>query len=137
MINLSEYSLQFMPGFGYMSRTVAISSTQDYNTPSNSLESLDDISEVDNDEATLSHSHSTCLSSTQYVVYSATFQVPTFYFTIHNSCAWAFTANSLRSENPFQMDHLFLYRIYSGRLYFADSLAKARKLHVSRLAYLH
>jgi ubiquitin-like-conjugating enzyme ATG10 len=55
--------------------------------PSLELESFDDIAEEDKDDATLLQSHSTSLISTQYVVYSATFQVPAFYFTIHDSRA--------------------------------------------------
>jgi len=64
---------------------VALSSIQDYDTPNLGLESFDDVGDIDNDNSTLSQSYSTSLSSTQYVVYSATFQVPAFYFTIHNS----------------------------------------------------
>jgi len=94
-----------MPGFGYMSRMVALSSIQDYDTPNLGLESFDDVGDIDNDNATLSQSYSTSLSSTQYVVYSATFQVPAFYFTIHNSRAWACTMSSPRSEDEFQMGH--------------------------------
>jgi len=74
-----------MPGFGYMSRAVALSSIQDYDTSSTGPESWDDVLVVDNDDATLSRSYSTSISSTQYVVYSATFQVPAFYFTIYTS----------------------------------------------------
>jgi ubiquitin-like-conjugating enzyme ATG10 len=55
--------------------------------PSLELESFDDVAEEDKDDATLLQSHSTSLTSTQYVVYSATFQVPAFYFTIHDSRA--------------------------------------------------
>ncbi|KIM90712.1 hypothetical protein PILCRDRAFT_59000 [Piloderma croceum F 1598] len=56
-----------------------------HDTPSLELESFDGVAEEDNDDATLIQSHSTSLTSTQYVVYSATFQVPAFYFTIHDS----------------------------------------------------
>lgn len=69
------------------------------------LEPFDDIAEEDNDAATLIHSHSTSLTSTQYVVYSATFQVPAFYFTIHDSRACSCTTNRAYSEDQFQMDH--------------------------------
>jgi ubiquitin-like-conjugating enzyme ATG10 len=100
---LSEHSLQ-SPGFGYMFRTVTFSSVQDI-APNLALESFDEVVEGDDDHATLPQSQSASLNSTQYVVYSATFQVPAFYFTIHDSCAWACTMSHARSEDEFQMGH--------------------------------
>jgi hypothetical protein len=62
------------------------------------LESFDDVVEGD-DDATLSQSISVILSSTQYVVYSVTFQVPALYFTIQNSSACACIMRLTRAED--------------------------------------
>lgn len=92
-----------------MSRTVALSPAQGdeqgNDTSAIDLETLDGLVEVGNDDATLSQSLPTSLSSTQYVVYSVTFQVPAFYFTIHNTRAWAYATRHTCSEDQFQMDH--------------------------------
>jgi len=70
--------------FGYMSRTVTLSTAQDIDKSHPDLDSEHDVVEID-DNATMSNSPLTSVISNQYIVYSATFQVPTFYFTIHNS----------------------------------------------------
>lgn len=49
-----------------------------------SSHAIDDGDE-DGDPATASPVHHDLLTSQQYVVYSPTFRVPTFYFTIHDS----------------------------------------------------
>lgn len=48
---------------------------------------LDDSSPVD-DASELAMSTHESLTAQQYVVYSATFQVPAFYFTVHDSSLW-------------------------------------------------
>jgi len=68
-----------------MSRTVTLSTRQDDGDDScPHQDSANEVVEID-DDATVSHLTSTRLVSNQYVVYSATFQVPAFYFTIHES----------------------------------------------------
>ncbi|PFH51446.1 hypothetical protein AMATHDRAFT_142570 [Amanita thiersii Skay4041] len=70
------------PGFGYMSRTTI----QTMRSPINCLdEQLEGSSALDNiDEATAPIGIDV-LTSQQYVIFSATFQVPTFYFTVHDA----------------------------------------------------
>lgn len=72
--------IQTYPSFGYMSRTtVQIKRTTQQQT-------LED-EEADLDEATAPMDTEPVICQ-QYVVYSATFQVPTFYFTMHGSRLW-------------------------------------------------
>ena len=51
---------------------------------SNYEEDVEDLVEAAIDEASAPES-AACLTCTQSVVYSPTFQVPTFYFTMHHS----------------------------------------------------
>ena len=66
-----------------MSRVVTV--------PSNiHQEHLDDDSEnltEPDDDGTLTGSHTAALTCKQYIVYSATFQVPAFYFTLNDTSA--------------------------------------------------
>lgn len=73
-----------MTGFGYMSRTITQSSSHSFDNSSLSLELSDELMESE-DDATLPQSRAPDTVSNQYVVYSATFQVPAFYFTMHDS----------------------------------------------------
>ena len=78
--NLSDKN-QTWPGFGYMSR-----STVQRRRQQSALQA--ETQYDDNiDEAAASIDTET-LTCQQHVVYSATFQVPTFYFTMHNSRLW-------------------------------------------------
>lgn len=83
-----------MSGFGYMSRTVTLSAGRHETAgavdgeANMHLNSANAVVEID-DGATMSHAPLTPIVSNQYVVYSATYQVPAFYFTIHDSSAWS------------------------------------------------
>ncbi|KAI0352700.1 hypothetical protein OH77DRAFT_1484878, partial [Trametes cingulata] len=71
----------YVSGLGYLRRTVIL--------PRSRPAEEDDASELSepltmNDEAASAHSGEV-LTCRQYVVYSATFEVPTFYFTLHDS----------------------------------------------------
>jgi ubiquitin-like-conjugating enzyme ATG10 len=99
-----ERQLQQLSGFGYMSRTVTLLTGQDDGDNSRlHLDSTNEVVEID-DDATVSHLPSTRLVSNQYIVYSATFQVPAFYFTIHDSSTWSLIAGSTRSEAQYFQD---------------------------------
>lgn len=78
---------QSVPGFGHLTRTTL--HTRRLGSPPLHA-SFDEILEDDealNDEATADTSSPPpeSLTCRQYIVYSATFQVPAFYFTIHDS----------------------------------------------------
>ncbi|KAJ2992003.1 hypothetical protein NUW54_g8041 [Trametes sanguinea] len=81
----SWHEHSYVPGLGYLARTVRLPRT----TPSeaemvNSI-GLDEIAEQeDNTTASAAHEILTCR---QYVVYSPTYAVPAFYFTLHDSSA--------------------------------------------------
>lgn len=49
---------------------------------------LEDSSPADDASELLTTATHESLAAQQYVVHSATFQVPTFYFTIHDSSLW-------------------------------------------------
>lgn len=67
-----------------MTRTVLLPT---HHVPA-TIDSSDELVEAE-DNAVLSQSHAQHIASNQHVVYSATFQVPTFYFTMHDSRACA------------------------------------------------
>ncbi|KAL6299106.1 hypothetical protein BKA93DRAFT_808335 [Sparassis latifolia] len=75
-----------LPNFGYMCRAVFFPLTLTVQSGDEPDEDVyHDISDVD-DNAALTQTQSTgVLSTRQYVVHSPTFQVPAFYFTIHDS----------------------------------------------------
>jgi hypothetical protein len=77
--DLDAKDTQTYPNFGYMSRTTV----QTKRTAQQ--QALED--EEDLDEATAPTDTEPIICQ-QYVVYSATFQVPTFYFTMHSSRPW-------------------------------------------------
>ncbi|RDB22487.1 Ubiquitin-like-conjugating enzyme ATG10 [Hypsizygus marmoreus] len=74
-----------VPGLGFMSRT-AIHYWRTRSISTDPLPIADDLEEAfsEEDEASTTSASET-LRSQQYVVYSATFQVPAFYFTVHDS----------------------------------------------------
>ncbi|KZT24440.1 hypothetical protein NEOLEDRAFT_1094113 [Neolentinus lepideus HHB14362 ss-1] len=78
----------FASGLGYLSRTVQLSHRQDTGCDdSGCVDEFDgQIVLEEYDDAVLSDPRaSDTLIARQYVVHSATYQVPVFYFTIHNS----------------------------------------------------
>ena len=66
-----------------MSRVVIVLSNLDQGHPDDDSEKLTE----HDDDATLTGSHTAVLTCNQYVVYSATFQVPAFYFTLSDTSA--------------------------------------------------
>lgn len=79
----AQSQFQSIPGLGYMSRTTIHSRRQPFCDTD-----LDDPEEARTEEdATVCYvsAQHESLTSRQYVVYSASFQVPAFYFTIHDS----------------------------------------------------
>ncbi|KAH9843816.1 uncharacterized protein C8Q71DRAFT_697129 [Rhodofomes roseus] len=74
---------QYVPGLGYMSRFVPLSLNAS-EASSDKHEDYGLIPDDSEDEAAVSESRE-ALTCTQSVVFSPTFQVPAFYFTIHRS----------------------------------------------------
>ncbi|KAG2077502.1 hypothetical protein BDR04DRAFT_1043604 [Suillus decipiens] len=72
-----------LPGFGYMHRIITLHWRRRASVEA-SLE-IDDSLDVVDDGTTASHGSPDSLTCHQYVVLSATFRVPAFYFSIHGS----------------------------------------------------
>ena len=86
------YAFQPSPPSGFMARQTthfwrSTASAVDYMPVTDDIE--EQLSE-DDDIATMAGNLDTQenLIAQQYVVYSATFQVPAFYFTVHDSSVW-------------------------------------------------
>jgi ubiquitin-like-conjugating enzyme ATG10 len=76
-------NVQTLPGFGYMHRMVTLK-WRNPESDDTSLE-IDDGLDVADDGTTAPYHSPDPLTCQQYVVLSATFRVPTFYFSIHGS----------------------------------------------------
>ena len=84
-IPLYSHSNQYIAGLGYLERTVCLPQSRrsaQYVEPEDPDENTAPMAEQDD---TVCESSSEVLTCTQYVVHSATFQVPAFYFTLHDS----------------------------------------------------
>jgi ubiquitin-like-conjugating enzyme ATG10 len=81
-----------LSGFGYLSRVVLTTRRRGVALGVNEEEL--DVNEGDDDAdeaaAAAPASHAQILSCHQYIVYSATFQVAAFYFTMHDLSVFAF-----------------------------------------------
>ncbi|KAA1466191.1 hypothetical protein DENSPDRAFT_16928 [Dentipellis sp. KUC8613] len=75
------------PGLGFMSRTRFVSRDEQHSALGESADDGEDYSSLsmEHDDAALPHSTHEALVITQSVVFSATFRVPAFYFTIHDA----------------------------------------------------
>ncbi|RPD74451.1 hypothetical protein L226DRAFT_535329 [Lentinus tigrinus ALCF2SS1-7] len=73
----------YVPNLGYLSRTVHF--------PRTSNQRIDAVEDVDTSQPSVENDDAVChvpgesLTCNQYVVYSATFGVPAFYFTLHDN----------------------------------------------------
>jgi hypothetical protein len=88
--------LQSLPGFGYMSRTAVHSRRLDIGAlPDIPYDEQVEPEEVD--EATVNPSPAVgeALNAQHFVVYSATFGAPVFYFTVHDPSMWITTLRSI------------------------------------------
>ncbi|EKM80356.1 hypothetical protein AGABI1DRAFT_128028 [Agaricus bisporus var. burnettii JB137-S8] len=78
------------PNFGYMSRTVNVLRRLD-NLAATVDESIDDVVSEESDPSTanMTVGPDQILTCEQHVVFSATFRVPAFYFTVHSATSGA------------------------------------------------
>ena len=71
----------------------------------------DNAVQEDVDDAVVDHDQGSSarnlISARQYVVYSPTFRVPVFYFTMHDSRTWLHLGIAMLSVNPLQRDDRF------------------------------
>ena len=73
---------QYLPRLGYLSRSRFVRAA--LNIPGNKVEDVFLTEESENDAATaVTREDGEMLEVSQYIVYSATFQVPAFYFSMH------------------------------------------------------
>lgn len=79
---------QIWRGFGYMARSTVLTR---HTLQQQALEDEDTF--VDVPDAATASVDTEPLICQQYVVYSASFQVPTFYFTMHSSRPWTLLAD--------------------------------------------
>lgn len=75
--------IQTLPGFGYMHRIVTLNWR--HPASADTFLEIDDSLDIVDDGTTASHDSPDSLTCHQYVVLSATFRVPAFYFSIHGS----------------------------------------------------
>jgi hypothetical protein len=97
---------QTVPGLGFMSRTRVVHSRKLDPTPSSNAFEAEPESPYDAAVANVINVHES-LTCHQYVVYSATFQVPAFYFTIHDSSEFWIILRPNYSKISFQMGVLY------------------------------
>ena len=83
-----------------MSRSVTFS-PKEAEDVSNEEENIEDLVEAAIDEASAPES-AACLTCTQSVVYSPTFRVPTFYFTMHHSSRFNINCSLYTSNTPYR-----------------------------------
>ncbi|OBZ71800.1 hypothetical protein A0H81_08297 [Grifola frondosa] len=86
-----------LPGLGFLSRSILLSRNSG-NTLNGEVEGQDDIGLATSDDSEACSPSADLLTSHQSVVYSPTFQVPTFYFTLHDTSAcalWTYPATLL------------------------------------------
>ncbi|KAJ3559834.1 hypothetical protein NM688_g97 [Phlebia brevispora] len=94
------------PGLGYLSRSVTLPA-QCPVEESDDVHEIQDVAVESMDEAALSVSVSaTPVTCQQYVVYSATFQVPAFYFSVHRSDGVGLSLEEIMST-PLFRPHVF------------------------------
>ena len=89
------FTSQTFPGLGYLSRTALLQGCARYED-SDLLKDEISESEVVEDPALAHGSSSGFLTCGQSIAFSPTFQVPAFYFTIHDSRALLFRPRSKR-----------------------------------------
>ena len=111
---------QTWPGFGYMARSTVLTR---HTLQQQALE--DEDTSVDVPDAATASVDTEPLICQQYVVYSASFQVPSFYFTMHSTRPWTlltdiytcFNARVTEGE-PLSLDDILcttLFRVSSFR----------------------
>ncbi|KDQ64847.1 hypothetical protein JAAARDRAFT_28493 [Jaapia argillacea MUCL 33604] len=72
------------PGLGFLTRQTSLHRKSEA-SPADPDDDLEDLTvEINEDPAIMNASTNKSLACTQYVVYSPTFQVPAFYFTVHD-----------------------------------------------------
>jgi ubiquitin-like-conjugating enzyme ATG10 len=79
----TDLEIQTLPGFGYMHRIITLNWR--HSASVDAFLEIDDNLDIIDDGTTASHDSSDSLTCHQYVVLSATFRVPAFYFIIHGS----------------------------------------------------
>ncbi|KAL7282096.1 hypothetical protein ACG7TL_003565 [Trametes sanguinea] len=73
----------YVPGHGYLARTVRLPRTTPSEAEIEDGHGLDEIAEQE--DSTIASAAHEVLTCRQYVVYSPTYAVPAFYFTLHDS----------------------------------------------------
>lgn len=76
---------QSYPGLGYLARTVSLPTTRSRPSDPPPEDDLEGIVEAEDDAALSFNTSADMLICQQYVVYSPTFRVPAFYFSMHHN----------------------------------------------------
>ena len=120
-----SYRVQYIPGLGFLSRTVHLPSRPVQFTEREDEDGLVELIAED-DDATLG-ARVDLLTCRQYVVHSATFGVPTFYFTLHDAsaCPISYSISTSLIGSNIGGSPLPLEEITKSSLFRADTLPAA------------
>ena len=83
---IEAHAIQYVPNLGYLSRTVYLPRTSMERTTLGEYE--DHVQSISDEDDAVCHIPEETQVCNQYIVYSATFGVPAFYFTLHHRSAW-------------------------------------------------